>query len=68
MCDEACLLAAIKFAVVDSVGLAAITYRKDVLCVAIPEALDAARVTADGFTDLRDSQAVIRMLRDTVNA
>jgi hypothetical protein len=54
-----CFLAAIQFALVDSVGLAASDRREAVFGIAFPDASDRSGVTADGFTDLRVSQAVI---------
>jgi hypothetical protein len=52
-------LAFIQFAFVDTVSLAASNRREAVLGVSFPETLDRDMMTADSFTDLRVSQAVI---------
>jgi hypothetical protein len=49
----------VEFGLVDTVGLAAIDRREAVFSVAFAVTTDRAGVTADGFTDLLVSQAVV---------
>ncbi|GAB7011046.1 hypothetical protein JCM31271_29890 [Halorubrum trueperi] len=59
--DEMCFFTSVKFALIDTVGLAASNRREAVLGIAFAESLNGSGMAPDGFTDLWVSQAVIRM-------
>jgi hypothetical protein len=56
-----CFFASVEFGLIDTIGLAASNRREAALSVPFPKALSGTGMTADGFTDLLVSQAVIRM-------
>jgi hypothetical protein len=58
-CDEVGFSTAVEFALVDTVGFAAMNRREAVLGVAFAVTSDCPRVAPDGLTDLLVSQAVI---------